>query len=221
MMKWLKIIFIILIFATISVSIYFILDAYNLTNISNLKTLIESTKHYSIPIYFIICTISSILLCFIPLAGTILSTLGIILFDPLTTFIVTIISNTISASVLFLIGDKLGEGFARKLIGSESFEQAQNLVNNKSKILLPVLYVVPIFPHEAITLVAGMTKLKYWYILLVNIIHTIIDTALACFIGSNLSIWCNLSIIDWIIFINLIAIDIYFLLKLEHKISSK
>ncbi|MFQ6752580.1 MAG: VTT domain-containing protein [Clostridia bacterium] len=221
MKKWIKILLIILLFAGISASIYFVLDAYDLTNISKIKTLIEKSNHYAIISYLTICIISAILLCFIPLVSTVLSTIGIILFDPFTTFIIAIISNIISASILFLIGDKVGEGIARKLIGKESFDQAQTLINNKSKLLFPILYIIPVLPHEAITLVAGMTKLKYWYILLVNILHTIIDTSIACFIGSNISVWSNLSIIDWIIFINIILIDIYLLLKLEKRISSK
>lgn len=219
MKKWIKICIVILTFAIVSITIYFILQAYDLTDVSKIKQLISQSKEYGLLVYFIICTFSSVLLCFVPILGTALTSIGIVLFGPIYTCVVTILSNLVSSSVLFLIGDKLGENFARKLIGRESFEQAQDLINGKSKAILPILYIIPIFPHEALTLVAGMTKLKYWYVILVNFMHSIIDLILALFIAGDIIIWSNLRLIDWMVLINLLIIDIVYLFKINNKIS--
>lgn len=219
MKKWIKILLVILLFAIISLAIYFILNHFGLTNITHIRKLIENSKEYGLLVFFIICTLSPILFCFIPLLSGGLCILGIVLFDPITTFIVCILSGIISASILFLIGDKIGEGLAKKIVGEEALNHAQDLINSKSKILLPILFILPILPHEAITIVAGMTKLKYWYILLVNILHLLVETSLICFFGSSLINWSSLSVLDWIVFINVVVIDVILLLKLEKKVK--
>ena len=206
-------------FAVISITIYFILRAYNLTDIKKIKSIISQSKEYGLLVYILITSLSSVLLCFVPILGTGLAIVGLVLFGPIRTLCAVLISNLISSSILFIIGDKLGENFARKLIGHESFDQAQNLINKKSKILLPIMYIIPIFPHEALTLVAGMTKLKYWYVILINFIHSIIDIVLSFLIAGEIIIWNNLDAIDWILLCNLLIIDIIFLLKISNSIS--
>lgn len=219
MKKLLKISLVILLFATISVAIYFILDAHGLADIHTLKNIIQESNQYAWMVFWIIATLAPILLCFVPLLGSGLSLLSINLFGILPTFALMITSNIVSTIVLFLIGDKLGEGIARKIVGRSALEEAQNLINHKSKVLLPILFAVPVFPHEALTLVAGMTKLKYWYIAFVNLLHVIIETSIMCFLGSELIAWSSLSILDWIILINVLIIDIAYLFKLEKKIK--
>lgn len=219
MNKWLKIIITITIFAVLSVISFFTLKSLGLTDVETIKNLISESKGHSLFIFSLINVVISVLLCFIPLLPEAISAIGIILFDPITTFILVIVSDIISSSILFYIGDKFGEGLARKIVGKESFENAQNLISNKSKTFLPFLYLIPVLPHEAITLVAGMTKLKYWYILLINVLHTAIEAGIVCFLGSGLIIWSALSILDWIILINVLIIDIILLLKLKQRLK--
>ena len=217
MKKWIKLISIIILFASISLIVYFVLTHYGLTDIDYIRQIINSSREYGLIVFFILITFIPIIFCMIPLVKELMTFLGIILFGPLTIFLICIVSGLLSVSILFLIGDKLGEGFAKKLVGAESLDQAQNLINSKSKILLPILFTIPILPHDAITIVAGMTKLKYWYILLINMIHITIETAMICFFGGGIIDWQALNIIDWIVLINVVIIDIAFLLKLEKK----
>ncbi len=219
MKKWLKILSVIGIFAIMSVGIYLLLNSFGLANIHTIKLLIKQSKGCGLLIFFLVATLSPILLCFVPLLGSGLSILGINLFGIIPTFFLMIASNILSTIILFLIGDKLGEGLAKKLVGQKAFEQAQNPINHKSKVLLPLLFMIPIFPHEALTIVAGMTKLKYWYIALVNFLHVLVETSIVCFIGSGIISWASLSTFDWIILINVLIIDISYLFKLEKKIK--
>lgn len=221
MKKWLKIFFVILVFAVISVVIYLILKAFNLTNINKLKQIIIDSKRFSILVYFIISVLSLVCLCFVPLLNTALLVLGIVLFGSKITFVTCLISVFCSTTILFFIGDKLGEKFAKKLIGEKSLNDAQNLIDHKSKFWLPIFFIIPAIPDEALCLVAGMTKIKYWYLILVSMLYHAIEFGIMCFIGSGIINWSNLSIIDWFVLLNVLAFDFYLLYRLEKKLDNK
>lgn len=215
MNKWLKLSFVIIFFASISVGLFFLLKHLNILNIPSILTYISNYGEYSYIIYTIITIIVLVAFCFIPLLNTSLVVLGITLFSPKIAFITNIIAILFSTSILYLIGDKCGEKFASKLVGKKNLEETQNKLDHKSKFWLPILFMSPGIPDEAICLVAGMTKMKYWYILLVSLIYHSIEIGLFCFFGSSLINWSALTLIDWIVVINLALIDLCLLIKLE------
>lgn len=221
MKNWLKISIVLIVFALLSISIYFTLKLCGFSNFEQIQNLIENTKHYSMTIFILIFTSALILLCFVPLCNTSFLVLAISLFGPVNAFIVCMISNFISSSILFFIGDKFGEKFAIKLVGKKDFERAQNLIDGKSKIIIPLLYIIPFFPDESLCIVAGMTKMKYWYLILINTLYHAIEVGLFCILGSELINWNSLSVLDWFTLINIVIIDVIFLLKLEKYIQNK
>lgn len=220
MKKWIKILSVILTFALTSIIIFFTLKAFDLTDLNKIKSLILKSGNWGIIIYIIIQTLLLTLLCFVPLLNTSLTILGIVIFGSKITFITTIIAVFISNSILFIIGDKLGEKFASKLIGKKDLEYTQNLVDHKSKFWLPVFFVIPGIPDEALCLIAGMTKMKYWYLILVSTIYHILEIGLFCFVGSGIINWSSLTIIDWFVLTNMILIDIFLLFKLEKYLNN-
>ena len=219
MKKWLKIFLVIFIFAAISIAIYFTLKVFGLTNISTIRNMIFKSGKYGIIVYTLITSLMLIFLCFVPLLNTSLAILGIAVFGAKIAFVTNIIAVFISSSVLFLIGDKLGEKFASKLVGKQALNNTQNLIHNKSKLLLPILFIIPTIPDEAICLVSGMTKIKYWYLILISLIYHSIEVGLFCFAGSGIIKWSTLSILDWIVLINIFIIDMCFLLKIEKNFT--
>lgn len=221
MKKWLKILSIILAFALISFLIFLILKHFNMTNISTIKSLISKSGKWGIAVYIIILVLMLTLLCFVPLLNVTLTILGITLFGSNIAFVANMIAIFFSTSILFFIGDKLGEKWVIKLIGEKSFYETQNLIDHKSKFWLPILFIAPVVPDEAICLVAGMTKIKYWYLMLVSLLYHAFEIGLLSFIGSGLIDWSMLTLFDWILFINVIIIDIYLLIKFEKYLDKK
>ena len=221
MKKWLKICFVILSFAVVSIVIYFILKQFGLTNITNIRNLINKSGRWGILVYTLLTASMLIFLCFVPLLNTSLAILGIALFGAKTAFITNMVAVFISTSILFLIGDKLGEKFASKLVGEKSLNETQDLIHTKSKLLLPILFIIPTIPDEAICLVSGMTKIKYWYLTIISLVYHAIEIGLFCFVGSGIINWSSLSIIDWIVLINVLLVDLYFLFKIEKNLNKK
>ena len=221
MNKWFKLFLIIFSFALISVVVYFILRCCGIANISALKSIILKSGKWAPIVYTIVLVLVLVCFCFIPLLNTALAVLGIALFGSKIALITNLIAIFFSTSILFFIGDKFGEKFARKIVGKKEFEETQNLLDVKSKLWLPVIFIIPGIPDEAICLVAGMTKIKYWYLMIVSLIYHAFEIGLFCFIGSDLISWSALTLFDWIIFANIIIIDIYLIKKLEKFLENK
>lgn len=221
MKKWLKLLIVIFVFVLISFLIYIILKVNNLIDIKNLQTFIEKHKKYSIPIFIILSLVLNSALCFVPVMGSALVTLGCILFGPIVGFFSSLFACYISSTILFFIGDKLGEKFASKLIGKTELDKVQNMVDTKSKLLLPILLATPGMPDDGICLVAGITKMKYRYFAIVCILFEAIDIGVVCFLSSGLIDWPNLRIVDWVIIANLVIIDIFLLAKLEKYLENR
>lgn len=221
MKKWLKILVVILSFAVISAILFLILKACNIANINTIKSLIAKSGKYGYIIYTLLLVLVLVVFCFVPLLNTTMAILGIALFGSKIAFITNIIAVFISTTTLFFIGDIFGEKFATRLIGKKSLEETQAAIDHKSKFWLPILFITPGIPDEAICLVAGMTKIKYWYIILISMIYHTIEIGIFCFFGSSVISWSTLTILDWIVLINVILIDLYFLFKIEKFLENK
>lgn len=185
MRKWLKLLLVIAIFALISVALYFILRAFGLTNIETLRTTIERAGKYAIIVFFLVDVTLSICFAFIPILDTAMVVLGVLLFGEWTGFILSLIGNLTSGSILFFIGDKFGEKLAVKLIGKNDLEHAQNLIDKKSKFIFPLLFALPFTPDEALCVVAGMTKMKYLFFIITLIICRSICIGMLCFASAG------------------------------------
>jgi len=219
MNKWFKLILILLFFAIISVVAFIVLKCFNITDMATLKSWISNTGKFGICVFILIQIVALVCFCFVPVLNATLIVTGIILFGAKWAFISCLIAKAISASILFLIGDKFGEKLAIKFIGKDDVIKMQELVDVKSKILLPLSFVIPAFPDEAFCIVAGMTKMKYWYFIIVNIFCHAIEIGIFCFFGSNLINWNSLTILDWVFVVNFIIVDVYLLSKLEKFIE--
>lgn len=219
MKSYIKLLLVLLIFAVISVLLYIVLKCVGVTDLNTLKAMIQGANSYAIIIFFVLQVAVSVALCFVPVLNSALILLGVMLFGVVNGFLVSWLSTIVSSSILFLLGDRCGEKLATKLIGKQELNRVQDLIDTKSKLLLPLVFIIPVMPDDAFCLVAGMTKMKYYYFLLVCAIFRGIDIALICFLGGGFINWAELTVIDWVVVINLAIIDIYLLFKIQNKIE--
>ena len=217
--KWWKIVIVLIVFIGCSVGAYFGLKAAGITSVGGLRELIAKCGAWSWVAFIALFTICSTLLCFMP--GTTATFVGcsILLFGAWQGFIISTVSVFLASSLLFLIGNSLGEKVASKLVGEEALKKAQNLLEMKSKMLLPLMFLFPVFPDDALCLVAGMTKMKYWYFAIIVLIFRTIGIATICFLGSGFINWAALSLVDWFVLINVCLFDIVLIFKYQDKIE--
>lgn len=219
MKKWLKLALVLLAVAGVSVGIYFSLRAAGITSVEGLRSLIAKCGAWGWVVFITLFTLASTFLCFIPGTSATFIGVSILLFGAWQGFAISTISVFLASSLMFLIGDTLGEKVAGKLVGKESLKKAQNLLDMKSKMLLPLMFLFPVFPDDALCMVAGMTKMRYWYFAIIVLIFRTIGIATICFLGSGFINWAQLSLVDWFVLINVCLFDIVLIFKYQDKIE--
>ena len=219
MKKWIKICLILLIIAALSVGIYFGLRTCGVTDVESLRSIISSCGAWGWIVYILLFTLCSTLLCFIPGTSATFIGVSIVLFGALYGFFISAISVFLASTIMFILGNTLGEKVAVKLVGKKSLEKAQSLLDVKSKMLLPLMFLFPIFPDDALCMVAGMTKMKLWYFAIIVAIFRTIGIASICFLGSGFIDWAALNLIDWFVLINVCIFDIFLIFKYQDKIE--
>lgn len=219
--KILHIIGLILVYIAISLCVYFILMACGLNSVSKIRDFINSTGAWGYIVFFLFQVIVSTFVCVIPFEDELLVASAVVLFGPIKGFFVGAFNMFVTSTLQFVIGRYFFKGLIAKLIGTESVEKYENYLKVKGEIMLPVIYAVPLFPHDSLCILAGMSKMKYWYFAPITLIMRSIEIGSVCFFGSGLIDFGALTIMDWIIIVNVLIIDIYLIFKLQKYIENR
>jgi len=217
----LKIVAMILIYITISIGVYFLLKMFNLDSVGKIRDFVVNAGAWSYIVFFVFQVVVSTFICIIPFEDELLTLSAFVLFGPLKGFLIASFNMFITSTLQFLLGRYLCKSLITKMLGEQSMQKYQNYLSVKGEIMLPVLYAIPLFPHDSLCILAGMSKMKYWYFGLVTLVMRSIEIAALCFLGSGLIDFSALSIFDWIVAINILIIDVYLLLKLQKYIENK
>ncbi len=219
--NWVRWLILFLVIVAITVGIWLTLNSFGITSVEGLRSLITKSGAWSWLVFLLLQIVVTTLLCFVPASSMTFIIVSVILFSAWKGFLISLTGVIISSMAMFLIGRFGGEKVAIKLVGKESLRKAQNLLAIKSKIYLPMMFIFPMFPDDALCMVAGMTKMRWWEFLLIVIFCRSIGVATACFLGSDFINWKALSVIDWFTFISVCLIDIYLIFKISNKIEAK
>ena len=163
--KYLKILVVLLVVAAISVALYFVLRHFGLTDSEKLKGWIKSTGGWAVIVYILLRVLFTIFLSFVPACSMIFDLLSVATFDyypPIVIFLICFTSVVITSVIMDLIGRFGGNKAIIKILGKEDYEEAKDLVQEKGMVYVPVMYLLPIFPDDAICMVSGATKMNFW-----------------------------------------------------------
>ena len=85
--------------------------------------------------------------------------------NPPLAFFVSFTGVMLSSLMMYLIGRFGGYSLCKKLLGEEDCEKASDLLNNKGTIFFPIMMLFPMFPDDALVMVAGTLKMSLkWFI---------------------------------------------------------
>ena len=163
--KYLKILIVLLVVAAISVGLYFLLRAFGLTDVAKLKDFLKSVGPWAVIVYILLRVFATIFLSFVPACRMVFDLLSIATFDyypPIVVFLICFASVVITSVCMDLIGRFGGNKAIIKILGKEDYEEAIDLVQEKGLVYVPVMYLLPIFPDDAICMVSGATKMNFW-----------------------------------------------------------
>jgi uncharacterized membrane protein YdjX (TVP38/TMEM64 family) len=163
--KIIKIIIVLLVVASISVGLYFLLRAFGLTDVNVLKDYLRRTGPWAILAYIALRVVATIFLSFMPACSMIFDLLSLAAFDylhPIVIFLICLASIVLTSVVMDLIGRFGGNKAIVKILGQEEYDEAKELIQEKGMVYVPVMYLLPIFPDDAICMVSGATKMNFW-----------------------------------------------------------
>ena len=177
--KYLKILIVLLVVATISVVLYFVLKHFGLTDVQKLKGFLKSVGPWAVIVYILLRVFATIFLSFVPACSMAFDLLSIATFDyypPIIIFLICFASVVITSVIMDLIGRFGGNKAIIKILGREDYEEAIELVQEKGLVYVPVMYLLPIFPDDAICMVSGATKMNFW----VHLLEIILCRGIGC-----------------------------------------
>lgn len=216
--KWVVLATIVAVFTAVT---YITLKQLGITSIEGLRAVISSCGVWGWLVFILLQILVTTLLCFVPATSMTFIVFSVILFGAWKGFAISASAVILSSMSMFLIGRFGGEKLAIKMVGEESLKKAQDLIAVKSKIYLPLMFLFPAFPDDALCLVAGITKMRWWEFLLITLTCRTVGVATTCFLGSDLINWSALTIVDWFVFISVCVIDLYIVYRLADKLEKK
>lgn len=219
--KIFKILILAMVYIGISIGAYFVLKACGLGTVNQIREFIFKTGIWGYVVFFVFQVVVSTFICIIPFEDELLTASAIVLFGPLKGFFVASFNMFATSCLQFIIGRYFCKSLIIKLLGEDSLNKYQNYLKVKGEIMLPLLYAIPLFPHDSLCILSGMSKIKFWYFATITLIMRSVEIASICFLGSGLIDVSAFRPIDWIAIINLIIIDIYLIHKLQKYVENK
>lgn len=86
--------------------------------------------------------------------------ISIVYPKPWVAFLVAFIGVVLGSFFMYLLGRVGGYSLVKKILGKEDAEKAFNLLNNKLAIYFPLMMLFPVFPDNALVMIAGTMRMK-------------------------------------------------------------
>jgi uncharacterized membrane protein YdjX (TVP38/TMEM64 family) len=175
---------------------------------------------YGFILFVIIQTVLSMLLCVIPGIAAAFVVFSTVLFpDPWVAFLFSYLCVIISSASLYIIGRKGGYKVCEKMLGKEDCEKSLELLRTRGTVYFPLMMLFPIFPDDALVMVAGVTKMKLSWFIPSIVLCRGVGAATIVFGISIIPFERFTSVYDWIILITVCVFWLMLIFKAAHKID--
>ena len=124
------------------------------------------TTWYGCIVIIIFQVVITSLLSFVPGASmAFILLLQALYSNPPVAFAIAFSGVMLSSFMLYVLGRFGGYSLCKKIIGEEDTVKASDLLNNKGTIYFPIMMMFPIFPDDALVMVAGTLRMSLkWFI---------------------------------------------------------
>ena len=225
--KIVKILLILLTFVLISVATTVVLSLFGIIYFEGGDMQINvalfdafKTTWYGCILIILIQVVITSLLSFVPGASmAFIMLLQALYNNPILAFIVALSGVFLSSFMLYVIGRFGGYNLCKKLLGEKDCEKASDLLNNKGLIFFPVMMLFPMFPDDALTMVAGTLKMSLKWFIPSIVIARGIGVATIIFGLSFVPFDKFTTVWHWIAFILICAIGIAIVFFLAAKLN--
>ncbi len=129
-------------------------------------------------------TLQFLQVTFVPIPSTILTIAGSIVYGPLQGGLLSFSGILLGSLFAFLLGRQFGRRLVTFIVGKESCEKWVRFLS-RAKYTFFIMMLLPIFPDDALCLVAGVTDMSWAFFVLTNLITRPIGIFLTSYLGSG------------------------------------
>ena len=175
---------------------------------------------YGCIVFVVLQCVITTLLCVIPGTSMAFIMLATVIYDePWQAFLLSFAGVIISSGYMYLIGRLGGYKICEKLVGKEDTAEATRLLRSKGQIYFPLMMLFPLFPDDALVMVAGTSKMSLKWFIPSIVIGRGVGISTIVFGFSLVPFETFRGIYDWLVFITVCAFWIILIFYLAHKLN--
>lgn len=153
-----------------------------INNVDELRKFVNDSGKWGILVLFGL-TLLQVVVLPIPAAVTIL--IGVIMYGPTVSFIVSSIGTIVGSVICFLLGKFCGFKVVAWIIGDEKANKYANFINEKGKIPFLVMLLFPFFPDDMLCMAAGLTKMTFKFFIIAVVLTRPVMIAFVSYFGTG------------------------------------
>jgi uncharacterized membrane protein YdjX (TVP38/TMEM64 family) len=155
-----------------------------LSNPDQIKEFVHSFGIFA-PLIFVLIVIIQVI--FAPIPGQITGLAGGYLFGPLLGTIYGSLGLMIGSFIVFVLARKLGRPFVERVITKKTMDKFDKIIKTKGQFSLLLIYFLPIFPDDAISYLAGLTKIKMKNLVFISTLGRLPGILVLSLIGAGIA----------------------------------
>ncbi len=117
----------------------------------------------------------------LPIPSVVSTLAGVALFGAFKAMLYSLIGILVGSFLAFFIGRKLGFKAVAWLLGEDTLKKWQKKLQGKDKLVLTLMFVLPVFPDDVLCLVAGLSSMSAVYFTLVISLSRVLGVAATCY----------------------------------------
>ena len=160
------------------------------------------------PLFYILLQYLQVVI--LPIPSIVSTVAGVALFGPFWTMLYSLLGIVFGSFTAFFIGRKLGYKAVEWMVGGETLKKWQKKIKGKDRLLLTLMFLLPLFPDDILCFLAGLTSMSTRYFTLMMIISRILAISSTCYSIDFIPIntWWGATL--WIVFlIGVILISVW------------
>ena len=206
--------------------ILFLTDVLQITNnglqfnLPLFETIKDQRRSYLL--YFLLQVVLTVILCFVPGTSMAFIMVGVGLWGSTWQTYLLVFAGVVASSLLMdFIGRFGGVAIIKRLFGEEDYNNGKMILKEKGAVYLPIMYLFPMFPDDMLCCLAGLTRIKIWYHLLIILLCRGVGIATIVYGIDLIPFETFTTFWDWIIFITVAIIWVYLIFKAARYIDKK
>lgn len=192
-----------------------------LVHFKSSKDLKEWISGFGAWAWFVFFLIQILQVVVLPVPAQLTTIAGILAFDPWISFIISSIAVIVGSIIAFAIGRLLGNKILYKIAEKETVDKYRKLIDKKGRVLLPIMFIFPMFPDDLLCFIAGSTTMSWLYFIIITLATRIFGIGCICLFGSGDIIpFSGWGIPVWIILGILLVTTAFILIKNQDKFEA-